>query len=338
MMRSFSYTVLISVFLFLFSCQSKQKDEGIVDYQNPEVRDDGRTIVFNDEKIFSLFDIEVLHRKDETASLEAPAKLVANVYGADGGSDNMVLFNDQELSTHYTALRQNRIDISRLQKVVMKQKEVNLKRLKDLHKLGSATGEEVLNAETELAVAQSELRNLKAGLTEHKIQLKTAGFIPEKLQHAHPGTAYVVGQVPESQIGTIFKGPQTCRLVFTAYPQDTIIGELKGIADRIDSETRMMKIRISFDNAPGKFKTGMFAQVYFNQSKTNVLSLPQSALVTVKGKHYVFVKTQDETFHRIQIQIGTRIGDRIIVRSGLKENQEVVVGGVMQLKGLSFGY
>jgi cobalt-zinc-cadmium efflux system membrane fusion protein len=38
------------------------------------------------------------------------------------------------------------------------------------------------------------------------------------------------------------------------------------------------------------------------------------------------------------VSIGDQVGDRIIVFSGLGNEDTVAVKGVMQLKGLSFGY
>ena len=50
------------------------------------------------------------------------------------------------------------------------------------------------------------------------------------------------------------------------------------------------------------------------------------------------MKKSDNEFERREIQVGQQIGDRIIVFSGVKSDDQVAVKGVMQLKGLSFGY
>jgi len=38
------------------------------------------------------------------------------------------------------------------------------------------------------------------------------------------------------------------------------------------------------------------------------------------------------------VNVGNQVGDRIIVFSGLNNGDSVAIKGVMQLKGLSFGY
>ena len=82
----------------------------------------------------------------------------------------------------------------------------------------------------------------------------------------------------------------------------------------------------------------MFANVFFNLSESNLMGVNQTSLVTVQGKTYVFIKKPNHTFERREIQIGPQIGDRVIVYKGLILSDEIVVDGVMQLKGLSFGY
>ena len=61
-------------------------------------------------------------------------------------------------------------------------------------------------------------------------------------------------------------------------------------------------------------------------------------MITVQGKNYVFIKSSSTSFERKEIQTGQQIGDAIIVYSGLKIGDDIAVEGVMQLKGLSFGY
>ena len=58
----------------------------------------------------------------------------------------------------------------------------------------------------------------------------------------------------------------------------------------------------------------------------------------MQGRNYVFLKTAPQVFERREVNIGDQIGDRIVAFSGLKDGENVVTKGVMQLKGLSFGY
>ena len=108
-------------------------------------------------------------------------------------------------------------------------------------------------------------------------------------------------------------------------------------SDMVDNATRMIKVRILIDNAANTYKAGMFANVTFHLSEGNFISTPKEALTTVQGKHYVFIK-QDHSFERREVQIGQQIGDKVVVYEGLVDDEHIVTQGVMQLKGLSFGY
>ena len=85
-------------------------------------------------------------------------------------------------------------------------------------------------------------------------------------------------------------------------------------------------------------KAGMYANVMFGVSEGDQLNINKNALVTVQGKNYVFVKQSPTVFARREINVGPQTGDRIIVYNGLHNGDAIATAGVMQLKGLSFGY
>jgi RND family efflux transporter MFP subunit len=143
--------------------------------------------------------------------------------------------------------------------------------------------------------------------------------------------------VPESEIDRIKEG-SVCSLKFTSFPNDNFSGTIDHIADMVDQSTRMVKLRITLSNGSGKLKAGMFATVSFVLSEGDKLSVNKNAVVTIQANSYVFEKTGAATFERRRIVTGDQVGDRIIVYSGLKGGEAVAVKGVMQLKGLSFGY
>ena len=100
----------------------------------------------------------------------------------------------------------------------------------------------------------------------------------------------------------------------------------------------MVKLRIGLPNSNNQLRAGMFASVSFGVSEGTNLSVPKSALITVQGKNYVFVKTSPTTFARKDVLSGAQINDRVIIYGGIQAGDEVVTDGTMQLKGISFGY
>lgn len=331
--------VPLLVFLSLLSaCGEKETEKTETKHSSPIVSNDGNTIAFHDEESSSFFETETMDNKNIEAILTAPGKIVATVLpSGSGASQNIILFDNPELSSNYTQLLQLKTNINQIQNINIKQKQLELERTKDLLAHGSATGQDLLTAETELSIEKSSLMNERSALIEHETQLKSAGFNAETLRKAKAGTAYLICDIPENQISKIEVG-QSTKAIFTSFPNETIKGKIAAVADMVDAATRMLKVRIEIDNSSRKLRTGMFANVSFGVSEADFISISENSVVTIQGRHYVFVKTSPTEFERREVQLGAHMGKRIIVFSGLENEEKIATEGVMQLKGLSFGY
>lgn len=330
--------LLFSTVILLGACRREEQKSVSIKHTTPVIENDGKSIRFPEAKSAAFFKTEKMDKKNIEAQLKAPGEIVATVLTSGvGASQNVVLFNNSELMSNYTQLIQLQTDINHTRQVTLKQKQIELERIKDLIEHGSATGQELLTAETELSMERSGLQNKKTALIEHETQLRRAGFNSNMLKKAATGTAYLVCDIPENQIGKITIG-EPAHAVFTAFPHKKVRGKIDGVADVVDNSTRMVKVRIKIENESGKLKTGMFANVAFDLTEEDFISVNKSSLITVQGKHYVFVKKSENEFERREVQIGQQLGERIIVYKGLEKDEEIASEDVMQLKGLSFGY
>jgi hypothetical protein len=335
MMKNF--ILILSILLSLTSCNKSGKKH-IEKEAKPVVSNKGRTIYFPDSKVFSFFKTGKINSGNITAEFTTPGKIAATVVSSTSGAlQNLILFENPDLASNYTQLIQHQINIRQIQNVNIKNKLIELDRVKDLQQHGAATGQDLLNAETALSMEQTNLENEKAALMEHEAKLISGGFNPEILRSAKAGTSYLICDIPENQIDNMIKG-SSCKIQFTSFPNEAFTGKIDDIAEVMDNATRMVKLRISINNSSNKLKAGMFANVSFGLKEGNFISISTNSLVIVQGKNYVFVKTADNTFERKEVQVGQQIDDRIIVFSGLNKEDEIAVEGVMQLKGLSFGY
>ena len=335
MIKSSSILVLS---VLLISCgKGKHQHPGPVN-SRPVVSEGGNTITFTDTASLRIFETEQIKISDLTDDFIAPAKVGTLVTSSQQGAfKNIVLFDNPELSGNYSQLLEHQINIDRINNVTIKQRKIELDRLVDLKNKSAATEKDVLEAQTLLSIEQSNLENEKAALIEHETKLKIGGYDPQELKKAPAGTVFIICDVPESQLERIKKG-MPCALSFAAVPDMDYKGKVDDIADMIDATTRMIKVRIIIFDKDKKLKVGMFGSASFDIDQPNCLSINDQSLVTVQGKNYVFVKTNDHTFERRAVNIGVQIGSRVMVYGGLKENEWVVTKGVMQLKGLSFGY
>jgi multidrug efflux pump subunit AcrA (membrane-fusion protein) len=290
----------------------------------PIVKENGKLVSFpNDTVTINFFKTQRITSQNIEAEITAPARVVASVVSSEESkSQNLILFDNPDLTANYTSLLQHSINIT--------QYKLNLERVNDLAKNGAATGKDVIEAQTQLA-------NENAAIIEHEAKLKLAGFNPEALRNAKANSVWVICDIPENQLEKIKIGGN-CNVFFTSYPDLTFIGKIEDLGDVVDNVTRMVKLRLAITNPNGKLKAGMYATANFGVSEGNFIAIPKSALVTVQSKNYVFVKISENEFERREVSTGQQVNDNIIVFSGLKQNDVVVTEGVIQLKGISFGY
>jgi multidrug efflux pump subunit AcrA (membrane-fusion protein) len=323
----------------LLSCGSKDKSLIVKPAEKAKVSRGGLIITFPaDTATTNFFKTEKIDISNLKAEYSAPAKVAATIVKSEENtSTNLVLFDNPDLTANYTSFIQHRININQIQNVNIRQKTIELERFKDLAANGAATQRDVLDAQTALSMENTNLQNEKAAITEHEAKLKLSGFNPEALINAKTGYVWLICDVPESQINKLKLG-NSCFVRFASFPDETFTGKIEAFGDVVDNLTRMIKMRISLYNDDGRMKAGMFAVVSFGVSEGDLLSVPGSAIVTVQGKNYVFIRNSDTEFERREVMSGQQINDRIIIYSGLKTGDKVVTHGAMQLKGLSFGF
>ncbi len=327
----------MSMLLLLASCRNEEKKKEEKN-TTPTVHNSGQEISFQDTAALTFFKTEKVSDNSINADLAAIGNVGAIIVSSNtGASQNIILFENPELASNYTQLIQHQANIRQIQNINIRQKQIELERTKDLQQHGSATGQDLLNAQAALSMEQTSLANEKAALIEHEAKLKSGGFNPELLRNAKAGSAYIICDIPENQISKIKEG-SSCSISFSSFPNEAYTGRVENIADVVDNATRMIKIRIRVNNSTSKIKAGMFANISFGLNEGNFVTISKTSLATVQGKNYVFAKKSAQEFERREIQIGQQIGNRIVVFKGLNNGDEIAIEGVMQLKGLSFGY
>lgn len=316
--------IFLLVFLWLISCHEKPAESIVSRTGKPfTVSGDGIRIHFTDTASANFFKTVGVKNSQLNTTFSAPGRVVATVVpSVEITGQNLILFDNPELTANYTALLQHLINIRTYSS--------NLERLKDLAEHGAATGREVIEAENQLA-------NEKAGILEHEAKLKLAGLEPQALLKSKSNSVWIISDIPETQLQNIKTG-LSCKVRFNSFPEKEFTGKIEDWGNTVDPVTRMVKLRVSANNPSNLLKAGMFATLAFDTNNNTWLTVPKEAVVTVQGKYYAFAKTGEQTFERREIQVGDQLQDNIVVFGGLNENEQVVSNGTMQLKGISFGY
>ncbi|MEI9920200.1 MAG: efflux RND transporter periplasmic adaptor subunit [Bacteroidota bacterium] len=330
---------IVLLLILLTACRGGEKDHTTVKIESkPIVSADGVNIKFTDSMNLTFIKTAHISASSLTSELHFPARVAAtSVASQEGAERNIILFEDPELTDNYMELIRGLITVNQVKNVNIKQKSTELDRAKDLAANGAATGKDVLEAETALAIENAHLGNERASLIEHEAILKQAGFDPDELINARPGRCWILCEIPETMLIGIAKGDE-CLMMFGSFPDEKFKGLIEAVGEVVDRNTRMVKVRIAVRNADSRLKAGMFANVSFDKAVKNAVTIPKQAIITVQGKTYCFVKVAPLQFERQEVKVSSLNGDRAVIASGIDGSEEVVTEGAMQLKGLSFGY
>ena len=106
------------------------------------------------------------------------------------------------------------------------------------------------------------------------------------------------------------------------------------LADRqVDPGTGTIRIVAAFPNPGNVLRPGQYGRVRVETStKKDALLLPQSAVVYLQGSYQVAVVGGDHRVSMRAVKPGVTVGTMWVIDEGLKPGEQVVVGGVQQIR------
>ena len=102
-----------------------------------------------------------------------------------------------------------------------------------------------------------------------------------------------------------------------------------------------MPLLAQTDNHDGLLKPGMFVRILLDSPTTErALTIPTSAVIDIEGKTAVFIPSpasaattaERRAFTLRPVEIGREVGDRVVVKTGIKESESIVASGAYLLK------
>lgn len=206
----------------------------------------------------------------------------------------------------------------------------------------------------QLATARSKLAKLKAVIEQKALKAPFSGVVGipriNPGQYVQAGTDVATFQnlqsmkvdftVPE-QLAARVKVGQAVSFGVTEHEM-TRAGKVVGIDPRVDPQTRLVSLQaVLDDNRDEAIVPGQFLHVRINlASEPNVVTLPQTAVVTSLYGDYVYVVDQAEKAgqtrqiaKQVFVKVGRREGGVSEVLSGVQPGQQVVTSGQNKLQG-----
>jgi len=177
----------------------------------------------------------------------------------------------------------------------------------------------------------------KDAVASQKAELNDALFTVADLN-----TVWVTANIAESDVASVpkIKGG-AIRLSATAYGDRLFPAQLLSVGAMVDPQTRTVPLLAQTNNHDGLLKPGLFVRILLDSPATEqALTVPHAGVVEIEGKSGVFVPaktggtaaTDQYAFTFLPIETGRDAGDRVVVKSGLKEGDVVVASGAYQLK------
>ena len=146
--------------------------------------------------------------------------------------------------------------------------------------------------------------------------------------------------LPQRALAELTVG-QRARMRTDAFPTGSWEGKVTTINPEIDTATRNVRLRATFDNPDGRLRPGMYASVeVLAPEQGAVLAIPATAVLYAPYGDSVFVLERkadsagkEVTVARQQfVRLGERRGDFVAVTSGLSPGEAVASSGAFKLR------
>ncbi|UPZ15562.1 efflux RND transporter periplasmic adaptor subunit [Flavobacterium humidisoli] len=109
-------------------------------------------------------------------------------------------------------------------------------------------------------------------------------------------------------------------------------GNVEVIESEFNNETGNIAFRARFPNSGKLLRNGETGQVQMNVPLKNAIVIPQKATYEIQDKKYVFVVGKDNKVSSREITITGEIPDLYVIKSGLTENDKILLEGVQKVK------
>jgi membrane fusion protein, copper/silver efflux system len=140
---------------------------------------------------------------------------------------------------------------------------------------------------------------------------------------------WVLAEVPEAGIPAVRVG-SSAELDFPASGRPPFTVRVGFVYPTLTERTRTLRVRLSVSNPGGALRPGLYGTAAFQSAGRNVITVPRDAVVDTGLQQHVFVAAGD-IFEPRPVTVGTQLADRVEIRQGLREGEQIVAAGVFLL-------
>ncbi|KOP36376.1 efflux RND transporter periplasmic adaptor subunit [Flavobacterium sp. WLB] len=213
-------------------------------------------------------------------------------------------------------------------------------------------------SKNELSVAQAKLQSAKAEVALAKLHLSfteirapfdgTIDRIPLKLGSLIDEGELLTSLSDNSQMFAYFNVSEPEYLQYQTNVKDRAEnkvnlvlangdtfkekGNVEVIESEFDNETGNIAFRARFPNSAKLLRNGETGQVQMMVPLKNAIVIPQKATYEIQDKKYVFIVDKNDKVSSKEITITGEIPDLYVIKTGLNENDKILLEGVQKVK------
>lgn len=234
-------------------------------------------------------------------------------------------------------------------KATLNQAQDAYNRLELLHNNNSLPEIKYIEAKTALEQAQANERIAHKNLQDCNLYAPFSGIVSHRYQESGanvmPGapiynlvtinSVKIKIAIPENEVSSIKVG-DACRIKISALDNESFEAKVveKGISANPVSHTYGIKVRVI--NTDLRIMPGMVCKAYLinngsNTDKRNIIVVLKAIQVDYSGKHFVWIKDeQDKAVYR-EVLLGKLIGNGVVIEQGLQEGDNLIVDGYQNI-------
>lgn len=257
-------------------------------------------------------------------------------------SDNQRVTRDQPLFRLDAGRAQAALDEARAQ---LQDEERKLAEFTKLAKSDAISQSEIDAQQAKTAIATARFHAARTELDYHTVRAPFAGhvglvdFSQGKMVNAGEQllTLDDLGQlqldlaVPEQYLSRLRRG-MAVTAAAQAWPNSHFTGQITAINPRVDPQSLNLTVRVALTNPELKLMPGMMMAADIPLPAVTQAAIPVQALEYSGTKRYVYRVADNSQVQRTEVTLGARIGDRVLINSGLNINDVIVVQGLVNMR------
>jgi len=223
--------------------------------------------------------------------------------------------------------------------------ESDLTRIKSLRKEAFLSEEELINVETELAVAKADEAVLQTRLDYANIKAPFSGVVTQRLTEigniaerfthlltlSDPSTLITEVSISEMLLNHIKPGDET-QVQIDALGKQQYKGRIKRVHPTINPTTRRGTIEIELKPVPVGARPGQLCRIEIRTQAASRLLIPLTALRRNPDGEFVYIIDESNQAKLVTVTSGVHIDERVEILTGLEQGQQVITKGFLNLK------